>query len=183
MIEQKYVGSHDDQRREGMIAALAEAGIGRAYADRSLDDAGETGPALKAWMIANRTRVMEGHGFDFRGAGAKSVDLVMLTARGLLQMGLTTRVLPLVKLPRLLAADGGEAELRAVRHLVIRDFETDRENPLRAYEVAMIEALIEDRIADARAVSVVRRAPQPIGWWSLTTEDLIEANGRVVEIA
>lgn len=183
VIEEKYVGTHADQQRESRIAALAEAGIGRAYANRTLDDAGETGTALKAWMIANVTRIENGHGFDFRGSGAKSVELVMLAARGLLFMGQAVRIIPLVKLPRMLTAEGGEAELRGLRHLMIRDFETDRENPLRPYEVALIEALIEDRLNDQRAVSVVRRSDKALGWWSPTTEDLIEQNARLVVIA
>lgn len=183
MIEEfKNVGTHAEQIAEGLINALVKAGIGRAYAAKTLDDAGDQGTAMKRWMIDNRERLMSGYGFDFRGQGTKSVNLVNLVGRGLIHMGIFIQIVPLVRLPKLLADDEEAAHLRAVKHLIIRDFETTHENPLRPYETASVEAMIEDRAADAIATSVVRRGA-PKGWWSATTEDVIETTCRVVEIA
>lgn len=181
MIEQRYVGTHSEQRSEDAIQALADAGIGRSFHNRSLEELGETGAALKKFIIDHALRIRdEGLGFDFRGATPKATEIVMLTARAMLFVGLTTRVVPLVRLPKLLAEN--EAELRAIRHLVIRDFETGHENPLRSYEIALVEAFIEDRVTDNRAVTVTRRAAEPVGWWDGLIEQTLEQHNRVVRI-
>lgn len=182
MIEpNKNVGSHDDQRRAALIQSLREAGIGQAYADRSLGDT-ETGQKLKDWLLTNRLDVMGGAGFDFRGESRELVDLVNMTGRSLILMGLYTQLIPLVRLPKLLREEETAVELRRVGHLIIRDFETSHENPLRAYEIAEIEALIEDRMNDNKGVSVVRKGGIR-GWWSATTELYLENANRTVEVA
>lgn len=188
MIDERAPKTHAQQISESQIEALKEAGIGTAYAGRSLDDLGEFGSKFKVWIVENRERLLDlGYGFDFRSTGKASTDLVMLTGRALLHLGLTTRIIPLVRLPKMLTSDEGIAELRGLRHLIVRDFETEHECPLRAYEIALVEAMIEERLSDGNAVSVLRRVSASnttgiAGWWSATTEDLIEQNARVVSL-
>jgi hypothetical protein len=179
--EFKHVGTHADQYREGRIAALAEAGIGRAYEARTLEDLGEPGAALKRFILERLPAIRsEGHGFDFRGGSPVLIDTVMLTARAMLHVGLSTRVLPLVRLPKLLGDADEAAILQACGHLVIRDWETHHENPLRPYEIALVEAFVEDRLADNRAVSVTRRDHSTKGWWGQIIEDALDQRNRQV---
>jgi hypothetical protein len=181
--DNKPVGSHDDQRLASMISALAKAGIGRSYAARTLDMITPEGPVLKDYLLDHYERFrLDGFGIDFRGVGPKAVDLVNLTGRAFLMMHYTTWVLPLVRLPKLIADKDELQALKATQCLIIRDFETTHETPLRPYEIAEVEAFLADRFGDARSVSVWRQGLEPRGWWSGTLEALIEANTSVREI-
>ncbi len=182
IVDGFQTGTHADQRRTGVINALKEAGIGRRYADRTLDEFGEQGSQLKTWLLANLERVSEGYGFDFRGDGVLATHLVNMAGRSLLRIGHVTKIIPLVRLPKVMADDEGLDTLRRTHCLIINDFQTAHECPLRPYELAEVEALIQDRAGDCQSTSVVRRKHTQAPWWSQTAQDILEANCRVVEI-
>lgn len=185
MIEdRKNVGTHEDQKRASRIGALKSAGIGQSYADKTLDQHPQGGP-VKEWLLAdtaaNARRINEGYGFDIRGPGPRALDLLNLSARAFLMLPSTVYVTTLVRLPKLIASEEGQAALN-VQCLLIRDFETPHDNPLRPYEIAEVEAYLMDRLTDARSVSVWRHVMQPRGWWSPTLEAMLEENARVWEV-
>lgn len=188
--------AHTDDRAKQQSRAIAQsltrAGIGRAYHPRTLATAPQ-GSTLATWVRdEGRVDVARGKGVTFVGRGAESMDLAILTARGLHLLGIAALVTSLRKLvlmldSRRVASEEHEA-LRTVPALVVTDFIQTYggkpECPLTGWQVQDVEALLLDRLADNLAVFVhCDRVPGSEGWWSANLVQRLQMANRQIGVA
>lgn len=169
------MASHAEQRRKGVIASLENAGIGRSYHNRTLQEFPKN-QAVADWIKGGEARkdVRAGKGRNFVGEGAASYDMAMLTARGLHLSGVSAFVVPLRRLVKWLEVRGGDFEAlenaRSAEALFVVDFYQVYDKgdcPLTGWQLQDVETFLGERLDDTRAVFLHLAKPlAKAGWWS-----------------
>lgn len=142
-------------------ASLTDAGIGTRYHSMTLASLGAPGDAIKAWL-ADRG------GEQFRGGstvvftGVGSTDLITVLARGLHLSGLGCRVMPLVRVRRLLTSPVlYEEVMQDTQVLVILNAQdTRRECPLYPSSMAEVEYIVRERHAMRKSTILQMAIPE-----------------------
>lgn len=170
--------------------SLTEAGIGKAYHFKTLDDLGAAGRGALEWMKRNSEALRRGTwSAVFDGTG--TTDVLKLMARGMHINGIGCRVLPLVRMRRVV----NDAEFREMCHeidclVLLNAQDRHRSNPLHPAVAAEVEYLIRER-HEANKLTFVQVAfsgeaeghdsywsdefwDMLGGWDRVTPEDLIE---------
>ena len=180
--------SHRNQINEQKKNSLIDAGIGVGYHTRVLSSIAGTEPMCE-WVRsqARQDLLTDGKGWTVIGAGYEAHDVCILLARALHLSQIRCKVLPLVKLARIVDAEGEEFDyLSSCNGLFILDFyqiyKADT-NVLTGWQVASIESFLNHRLDNNLGV-FVHMASDDVGkaWWSSGFLQRVANKNRRLEV-
>lgn len=181
----------EQQRKETdrlVRQSLIEAGIGRAYHDRTLSDLGDHGVTAKEWLdTVGKSDVRSGRGWNIIGATARAYDTTMVLARGVHLKGIDTRIVSLRRLIGQIMNDGDLLpELYSTRALFVLDFiqvYPGNDNPMTGREVQEVESFLLERLDANEAVFLHAAVPLTTAtWWSASFLQRVAETNRLLEV-
>lgn len=171
---------------EEVVDALLNAGIGKRFHKRTLNEFGEVGAmmakGLKETTIPQSLR--DGHGYTL--VGKESFDLIHVFARGLLLCNIGVCVKTLGDMEDDLAVYGFlQGNLAEVSVLVIPRFAISgmKECPIPANRIFRIENMLEARMS--MGLPVVLQANEDLEraeWWSSDFLQLVSKFNHVIRV-
>jgi hypothetical protein len=167
------MSSHDEQRRKSRMESLRRSGIGSRFIDRSLRET-PAGEVLAEWLVDNREAVRGGTGLTLVGGGADGYDTFALVARGVL-LGYRVPVMftTLIRLAHYLGRGDGEWDLGTGALFITRFCEVG-DSPLRPFERAAVEDLLDRRMDNGNPTFLWAPQGDLSTWWSPVTVDRIK---------
>lgn len=139
-------------------ASLTDAGIGSRFHDTTLAALGSEGEALLRWLSERGgEQIKGGQTVVFTGIG--TTDLITVLARGLHLSGFGCRLMPLVRMRKVITTPSLYEEIRDdIAVLVILNAQdTRRECPLHPSSIAEVEYIVRERHA-ARKTTILQMA-------------------------
>lgn len=141
--------------------SLSDAGIGTRFHETTLTSLGQEGETLRTWL-ADRggEQIKAGQTLVFTGVG--TTDLITVFARGLHLSGLGCRLVPLVRMRKVITTPALYEEIKQdIPVLVVLNAQdTRRECPLHPSSMAEVEYIVRERHAARKATILQMAIPE-----------------------
>jgi hypothetical protein len=165
-----------------MRQSLIKAGVGVKYHSMYLSELGTLGKQVIETLVGNEDKIKAGTGLRVVKRGASGYDLFMLIARALHIGNIRVRVIPLIRLYAAIK-DAEKSEWLSEAHaLCVLNFQQETQNPLRPYEVAEVEAYMDEQMASKRPVLTLWSAEtaKANSWWTSDFIDRLNQNSKAI---